>query len=392
MCESCGIKYTKEILNNSYNINCYKICPYFHFFDINTNEKFCLPNQKCSGFYNKLIKEKNECINDCRRDETFKYELNNQCYKECQNKTNLISEITKQLIHEINITELKAGNDKEIEEENIVTTLTTTANQKINKNNNKTSINLGECEYKLKSHYNISLNDSLYLIKLDVKQEGMKIPKIEYEVYYPFNSSNELTKLNLNICKDNKVQISIPFVISERLEKYNISSDYYNDICSKTTSKNGTDITLKDRKNEFINDNMTLCNENCKFIEYDYNNKKAICSCEIKINLPLIDEIKFDKDLLKNSFIDIDNIANIKILKCYKDIFNKKSIKNNIGFFIIFFIVLLFFLTFFIFIFKSKDDIYNEINDIFLAKKNKKDDNKNNNIINNINSKKIIKK
>ena len=63
----------------------------------------------------------------------------------------------------------------------------------------KIIINLGECEYRLKEHYNISINDTLYIIKLDIKEEGMKIPKIEYEVYYPFYSSNVLTKLNLSI-------------------------------------------------------------------------------------------------------------------------------------------------------------------------------------------------
>ena len=140
----------------------------------------------------------------------------------------------------------------------------------------------------------------------------MKIPKIEYEVYYPLNSNN-LTKLDLSLCKDTKIEISLSVKINGSIDKYNINSDYYNDICSTTTSKSGTDISLNDRKNEFINDNMTLCEENCKFTEYDYTNKKAKCSCEIKISLPLIDGIKFDKDLLKDSFIDINNIANFKI-------------------------------------------------------------------------------
>ena len=336
LCDSCGLNYINENLNISNNIDCYKICLYYHFFDIYTNELFCLDNQNCSGLYNKLIPEKKECINDCKRDDIYKYELDNRCYKECPNKTNLVNEMINQIIDEINMTEIESGNDKEIQEENIITTLTTTKNQKnsYNKNQNKTAIDLGECEFKLKSHYNISLNDDLYIIKLDIKIEGMKIPKIEYEVYYPFNLSQGLTKLNLSVCDDTKIDISIPVAINESLDKYNISSDYYNDICSTTTSKSGTDITLTDRKNEFINDNMTLCEENCKFIEYDYTNKKAKCSCEIKINLPLIDEIKFDKDLLKNSFTDINNIVNLKIMKCYKNILNKESLRNNYGFFI----------------------------------------------------------
>ena len=158
----------------------------------------------------------------------------------------------------------------------------------------------------------------------------MKIPKIEYEVYYPLYG-NDLIKLNLSICKNMKIDISIPININinDDLNKYNPSSDYYNDICSKTTSESGTDITLKDRKNIFIDKNMTLCEENCDLIDYNYTSKKAKCSCDIKIKVPLIEEIRKEKEKLKKSFTDIKNIGNFKLMKCYKTVFNRSSIKNN---------------------------------------------------------------
>ena len=122
----------------------------------------------------------------------------------------------------------------------------------------------------------------------------MTIPKIEYEVYYPLYN-NDLVKLDLIICKDIKIAVSIPVYINEDINKYNTSSNYYNDICSKATSKSGTDILLTDRKNEFINNNMSLCEEDCDLIDYDYDTKKAKCSCLTKINVPLIKDIKFVK-------------------------------------------------------------------------------------------------
>ena len=144
---------------------------------------------------------------------------------------------------------------------------------------------MGECEKKLKSHYNISQNDSLYIFKIDVLKEGMKIPKIEYEVYYPFNGKN-LEKLSLTICEDSKIELLLPISINlEDLEKHDSSSSYYNDICYISTSDNGTDITLNDRKNEFINNNLTICEEDCYLNGYDPINKKASCSCEVKISL-----------------------------------------------------------------------------------------------------------
>ena len=108
----------------------------------------------------------------------------------------------------------------------------------------------------------------MYILKIDVNQEGLKIPKIKYEVYYPL-FGDSLIKLNLTVCKNSKIDLSIPTVITESLDKVNQSSGYYNDICYTYTSEDGTDISLSDRKEEFINNNLTVCEEDCDFINYD---------------------------------------------------------------------------------------------------------------------------
>ena len=77
--------------------------------------------------------------------------------------------------------------------------------------------------------------------------------------------------VDLSICKNSRIDISIPIDIKgidDEIDKYNPSSDYYNDICSRTTSDSGTDISLIDRKNQFINNNMSLCEEDCNLIQY----------------------------------------------------------------------------------------------------------------------------
>ena len=102
------------------------------------------------------------------------------------------------------MTELDSGKDrKKIIDKNKVIILTSSENQKNNEDKNIT-IDLGQCENTLKTEYNISNNDSLYILQIISKEEGMKIPKIEYEVYYPFKNNN-LTKLNLVSCKDTKI-------------------------------------------------------------------------------------------------------------------------------------------------------------------------------------------
>ena len=44
-------------------------------------------------------------------------------------------------------------------------------------------------------------------------------------------------------------------------------------------------MTLYDRKNEFNNNNMSLCESKCEFRGYNSTTSKAICFCHIKNNM-----------------------------------------------------------------------------------------------------------
>ena len=136
---------------------------------------------------------------------------------------------------------------------------------------------------------------------------GMKIPKVLFDVYCKLNDTN-LIKLNSSICENSRVEISIPIKITENLDKLNSSSGYYNDICYPTTSECGTDITLEDRRKEFIEGNKTICQEDCYFSYYDSENQNAKCSCNISEYKSFLAGTKNDKDKLYKSFINIDNI------------------------------------------------------------------------------------
>jgi len=166
------------------------------------------------------------------------------------------------------------------------------------------------------------------------------------------------------------MKIKIILKINDTLDKYNSSSDYYNDICSKATSESGTDISLKDRRNEFVDNNMSLCEENCELIGYNKSTDKAKCSCDIKLNIPENYDIKFNKkDFFKN-FIDFNNFMNLNIMKCYKTVLKIKSLIKNYGFLIIFFILFFYFITFFVFCLSSYINLRKDIKRIFLSLKN----------------------
>ena len=231
----------------------------------------------------------------------------------------------------INFNDVDSGEDKKTSYENKQIILTSIINQKNNEDENYITMNFGNCENILKRDYNISNNDSLYILQIISQEEGMKIPKVEYEVYYPLYNNN-LTKLNLTPCKNTKIEISISVELNDTIDKYNPKSDYYNDICSKVTSNSGTDISLKDRKNEYINNNMSLCEEKCEFLEYNSNKGKVKCSCDIKLSIPLDYDIKFNKNDFLKSFTDIENILNINVMKCYRTVIKIKSLIKNLGF------------------------------------------------------------
>ena len=129
------------------------------------------------------------------------------------------------------------------------------------------------------------------------------------------------------------LEIDIPIEIDRKdIDRYNSSSNYYKDICYTYTTENGTDIIINDRIEEYFNNDMNACEENCDFIDYDYENKKAKCSCKIKYYIKKYSEININKTLLYERFTKVKNYINLNVMKCYKKLFCKEGILYNIDF------------------------------------------------------------
>ena len=312
-------------------------------------------------FFTKNVEHNNkECFNSFYSDDIndIRIKSYNLSNKNIRNET--IFEDMKEVLLD-NYNKVSNGQDIEVETQDLLITMTNTYNQKNNKNKNRTTINLGDCQNKLISHYNMSENADLYILKLEAKEEGMKIPKIEYEIYYPLNDTN-LIKLDLNECQNTRIDLSIPVDINENeIDKHNPKSNYYTDPCINAVSDSKTDLSIKERKNIFVGKNMTLCEEDCNLVQYNSTTKNVICSCLIKMSLTNIKEIKFDKTKLYKSFIDIKNIANINFMKCYKKVFTKKNLIKNYGFFIYIFIYFLYIICLLLFLLKFYSKLKKEI-------------------------------
>ena len=400
-------------LISKYDSRCYQICSIYFYFDDDKNQYLC--TEECPKSHIKLIHGKNECVKSCEETKDSKLEFNNICLKECpenfialedsnscsaicpkekpfilldtlicspyctitqrqnnlcianyiprkEDNFNILDKVIEQTRYELlNNFDASVVNGKSINEEGAKIIIKRTNDKKDNEN----YIDLSECEEMLKVHYNITPNESLYLFIIEIEQEGMAAPSFEYELLYPIDSPN-LQKLNLTICKDVRVKIDIPFNLTDDLEKYNSSSPYYNDICYVIDSEDSTDISLSDRKQDYVNKNMSICEGGCDFISYNMETQKAFCSCGIKTDIPFLDNVKIDKSLLMDSFIDISNIANTKMMTCYNTVFQKKSVLKNMGCFIFGILIFLNLLCFFLFLLKYYKKLLQRIEKIKL--------------------------
>ena len=162
----------------------------------------------CDKDYPFEIIETQECVDKCTISERQKgtckinYEPKEEQSKESKEaEEKAVENVKEELTKGFDTSDIDKGEDVVINQKGSTITISTSDNQKNDKNSNTTTIDLGECETKIKEEYNISKNKSLYILKIDVKQEGLKVPKIAYEVYYPLFGDN-LIKLNLTACEN----------------------------------------------------------------------------------------------------------------------------------------------------------------------------------------------
>ena len=371
-CLECNANNHFEIKFNNYS-NCYNNCSYYYYFDKENNKYYCTLNSSCPNEYPKLNKDKLECvkynIENILDDLSIKEKNETEKMtkeEEIEYYDNLLDILEEGFTDNFDTSNIDEGQDEVIKTEKVTVTFTSVENQKNDINQNVTTIDLGDCENELRKYYNLSNNETLYMKKIDVIQEGFNIPKVEYDVYSKLYGTN-LIKLNLSVCENSKIIISIPINLIENIDIFNSSSGYYNDICYTTTSEDGTDITLNDRKSNYIDKNMSICQDGCEFSLYDKKKQKAGCSCNVKESSSTIADMKINKDKLIKNFKDIKNIINLNILVCYKNLLKKESIIYNVGCYILLSIIIFHIISIFVFYLSEFNLIKNKIKKIIFG-------------------------
>ena len=410
VCETC------YGLGNADDNKCFNCISGYILNETNCYEIVIPKKKKCYGEYTYLIVEKDECVKNCSEDNNYKYEYNNKCYSKCPNNTYISTENqylcdkqcpsnlpyenanTNECVQECNTIDffnndckIRTGNmdikddmfskikealqngtldsilenllsgDKEdliAKDMDITYQITTTDNQNLKDYEDISVISLGDCEDKLRQANGMEKNDSIIILKIDIHKEGLSIPIVQYEAY----NSKTKKPLDLSVCNTTNINIILPVGIDENEKyKYNSSDQYYNDICYTHTTENGTDITLSDRKAEYNNKNLSLCEANCKLKGYE--SKKVNCECKIKQSSEKPSEVLNKKNLL-NSFIDISNSINIKIVKCYKVVLTKNGLIRNSGSYILLITILITIICLIVMLLKDKKILFEMISNI----------------------------
>ena len=90
------------------------------------------------------------------------------------------------------------------------------------------------------------------------------------------------------------MNIYIPLILSDETKNIyenmkslgydmlNINDSFYQDLCTKYTTENNTDIPLSARKEYIYNNQDSQCQTNCHFSSYIPNSLYINCTCDME--------------------------------------------------------------------------------------------------------------
>ena len=378
-CLTCLNNYIFDDNNSS---NCIMKCKYY-FYYTNYGEYKCTIDNQCPEEASFLIPELLKCTNSCQNEKYYQY--NGECISICPNgteaKENYICRVKEIDSCSYSLKELYLNN--EIQKNNIENIAKNYAKEFSYTNNHISNyisddysiiiyknseciqklgldlpkIDFKECYQKVKDHYSIKNDLIIGLIdEYDYNEEdGVKNPATTYAFFHPENGTN----LNANkICENIKIIVeekissilddtsNVLFFSEQNVDIFNISNEFYSDICFYFESPYQKDIVIKDRIQTFY-PNVTLCDSGCSYKGLNFTSLTAVCECifrDLLNNDFLNDNFLFDNIIISGMIEQIYEsfrIVNLKVMQCYKTIFHPKYISKCLGGFLILFLLIL---------------------------------------------------
>ena len=368
-CLECISGYMFRPGDNPHN-NCVVYSEFYYLSSYNQYKSLNI--YQCPEEAKYYIKEKKSCINDCKKDNEYRYLYNGNCLKECPTGTinNSFVCITDSNKCTLGKNEIFLSKNDNLE---IIKTLVKSYISEFGYTNRYISlygnniyaimiyrdstcikelslempeVNFQSCYSKVKHEYNI--REDLIIVIVDKKE--LSNPTTYYSFYHPKSGF----KLDADkICQDDTIIVveSLNNVLdkndiyyevqtsltSQGINIFDINDPFYTDICYDFDNPLKKDIPLNDRiKNIFPN--AKLCDEGCQYTGINLADMKATCDCKfnnITNNNIIKDNVFLDSDV--GEIFDLIDSSNILVFKCIKDIF--KHFTRSIGSWISLFLI-----------------------------------------------------
>lgn len=344
--------------------NCVVNCTYYYLSPY--GEYKCLENFICPEESKLMVIEKNACIDDCKKDDKYKYQYNGVCCEQCPEGT--LADDNKICIEQ-DITICTLGTNKGYFNSNDdlskIKVLVKSYIEEFNYKNNHISlytndvfkiliyknsecftklnlyipsVDFNDCYDKVKSYY--SINEDLVIVI--VEKLGQNNPYTLYSFYHPISSQKlDAEKICQNISitvKENLYSLldetspnynNLISLTDQKINIFDLSDSFYTDLCYDYESPYDKDVPLADRIKVFY-PNVTLCDSGCTNKGINLDDMTSICDCSF-VDVEKSNIVK-DNVILDNLFgdaLDFINESNILVLKCYKYIF--KYFTRSIG-------------------------------------------------------------
>ena len=369
-CLECDDNYIKEPDKDS--TNCVVACNYMYYYN-NYGQYKCTVENKCPDEYKLYIEELKKCTNDCSKEEIYKYKYGGKCLKNCPENTSKNEEdktcldidldscsktenefLLKQEL-DLDEIDLNAKNyaeefsytDKHVSYyyNDLYSILFYKDSSCVEELSLKMpKVDFGNCYSKILDNLNPPTTDKIIIVLIE-KINKQKKSSTTYLFYHP-NTGQKIDAAT--ICKGEEIIIKqsvlsqlnnsnvniedVLFLAKQNIDVFNISDQFYTDLCFHFDSPNGKDIPLKDRMLTYY-PNVTLCDEGCETKGVNLTAMESMCECKFNDIMNLGDNV-----LLKNTLggiTDLLSSSNIFVLKCYKDVFEQKYFIKNTGGFII---------------------------------------------------------
>ena len=390
-CLTCVVNYIKEPRNNS--TNCVEDCRYLYYYDL-LNQYICTEDEQCPNDASLIVRSKDKCVNKCSNDDTNIYQYNGECLSSCPidtepNNYNIcqisdinacsISDFTLNLDENINHENVKLAAQNYAKEfyytiNHITRFLSQNFSMILYKNGscidslklNNTKIEYDSCIEQLKIDNNIKEDEEIIIAVIDIISGENPITSFGF-----FNSETGEKLDATKSCSDKDVimyesifnllndPLALKLLQEQKINIFDSNDAFYKDICFHFDSPNGKDATLQDRIKTFY-PNVTLCDDGCRNKGINITTMKAECECTFQ---DLLSNNLFQNDLFGNNVLIKETVEeimemfsnlNIEVLTCYKDVFNFKYFKKNIGGFIILALILTQIICFIYYIYVSK--------------------------------------